>query len=150
MSLRDLGVRVPQTAEPDLTARSAAQQMEKQGVGCLVVVDGGKPIGVVTDRDLALYVLVGKRDPGLIRVGEIAARRPVTISDSASIGDAARTLRRHGVRRLPVVDEKGTLVGLVSGDDLLRALATEVGDLAEALRRQLSKATQAEQAPPAP
>lgn len=146
MSIRDLGTRMPQTAAPDLTARAAAQQMEKQGIGCLVVVDGKKPIGVVTDRDLALYVLVGKHDAGLVRVREIAARRPATISDSASLADAARMLRKHGVRRLPVVDAKGELVGLVSADDLLRTLATEVGELAETLRRQLSAAPQAQPA----
>lgn len=150
MSIRDFVVRMPETVGPDVTVRAAAQQMEKQGIGCLVVVDGKKPIGVVTDRDLALYVLVGMRDPGLVRVREIAAHRPVTLADTASLRDAARTLRRHGVRRLPVVDEQGELVGLVSSDDLLRALATEVGDLAEVLRRQLSEARRAEQAPPGP
>lgn len=149
MSIRDLGLRMPQTAEANVAARAAAQQMEKQGIGCLVVVEGRKPIGVVTDRDLALFVLVGKHDAGLVRVGEIASRRPVTLPDSASVRDAARALRSHGVRRLPVVDAKGELVGLVSSDDLLRVLATEVGDLAEVLRRQLSGAAQAEQAPPA-
>jgi CBS domain-containing protein len=145
MSIRSLGVRRPQTAEPALSLRAAAQQMKKQGVGCLVVVDGKKPIGVVTDRDLALYVLVGKRDAGLVRVGEVAARPVRTLPETASIADAARMMRSHGLRRLPIVDPNGELVGVISQDDLLRALATEAADLAEALRRQLS----AEQAPSA-
>jgi CBS domain-containing protein len=145
MSIRNLAIRRPQTAEATLSVRAAAQQMQKQGIGCLVVVEGKKPIGVVTDRDLALYVLVGKRDAGLVRVGDVAARPVRTIPETASIADAAQMMRSHGLRRLPIVDSNGELVGLLSQDDLLRALATEVADLAQALRRQLS----AEQAPSA-
>jgi len=149
MSIRNLGVRTPQTAELTLSARSAAQQMQKQGIGCLVVVEGKKPIGMVTDRDLALYVLVGKRDAGMVRLGDVAARPALTIPDTASIADAAQMMRRHGLRRLPVVDQKGELVALLSQDDLLRALATEVADLGEVVRRQLSTAPRAEQGPSA-
>jgi CBS domain-containing protein len=88
---------------------------------------------------------VGKRDAGLVRVGEVAARPVRTLPETASIADAARMMRSHGLRRLPIVDPNGELVGVISQDDLLRALATEAADLAEALRRQLS----AEQAPSA-
>jgi CBS domain-containing protein len=138
MSIRNLAVRRAQTAERSLSLRAAAQQMQKQGVGCLVVVDGKRPIGVVTDRDIALHVLVGRRDAGLVHVGEIASRPVRTIRDTASIADAAQSMRRHGLRRLPVVDEQGELMGVLSHDDLLRAVATEVAELSEALRCQLS------------
>jgi CBS domain-containing protein len=138
MSIRNFAVRRPQTAEPSVSLRAAAQQMQKQGVGCLVVVEGKKPIGVVTDRDIALHVLVGRRDAGLVQVGEIASRPVRSIVDTASIADAASSMRRHGLRRLPVVDQKGELVGLLSQDDLLRAVATEVAELGEALRCQLA------------
>jgi CBS domain-containing protein len=143
MLIRDLAVRRPQTVDPGVTARAAAQQMAKEGIGCLVVVEGKRPIGIVTDRDLALYVLVGKHDAGLVRVREIAAGRSATLPQTATLAEAARLLRRTGLRRMPVVDDEGALVGLVSSDDLLRAVATEVGDLAEALRRQLAAAGQA-------
>jgi CBS domain-containing protein len=93
---------------------------------------------MVTDRDVALYVLVGKRDAGLVEVGEIAKGPPITVSITASLAEATRAMRRHGVRRLPVVDEQGELTGIVALDDLMRTVATEAGDLAEALRRQLS------------
>ncbi|HVP31730.1 MAG TPA: CBS domain-containing protein [Myxococcota bacterium] len=138
MTLRDLVLRTPQTIEPSATARAAAQRMEKDGVGCLVVAHDKKPLGMVTDRDVALYVLVGKRDAGLVEVGEIAKGPPITVPITASLAEATRAMRRHGVRRLPVVDEQGELTGIVALDDLMRTVATEAGDLAEALRRQLS------------
>ncbi len=141
MAIQNLGLRTPQTIEPSETARTAAQRMEKNGIGCLVVVSGKKPVGIVTDRDLALHILAGKRDAGLVRIGEVAARSPVTVTEGASVAEVARTMRKHGVRRLPVVDEQGELVGVAVLDDLLRLVASEIGDLAEALRRQLSGET---------
>jgi CBS domain-containing protein len=122
--------------------------MEKDGIGCLVVVDGKRPLGMVTDRDLVLHVLVEKRDARLVQVGEIAKRSPVWVPDTASLAEVTRAMRTHGVRRVPVVDDEGELVGIVAFDDLLRRVATETGDLAEALRRQLSGESGAEKAQP--
>lgn len=139
MSLQEAGLRRAQTIEPAATARAAAKRMEKEGIGCLVVVDGQRPVGIVTDRDIVLEVLAERRDAGLVQVGEIAARNPVTIPDTASVPDAIALLRRHGVRRLPAVDATGNLAGIVTQDDLLRLLATEIGELAEVLRRQLAE-----------
>jgi len=147
MAIRDLGLRTAQTIEPSATARAAAHRMEKDGIGCLVVVEGKRPVGMVTDRDLVLHVLVEKRDARLVQVGEIAKRSPVTVPATATLAEVTRVMRKHGVRRLPVVDEQGELVGLVALDDLLRRVATESGDLAETLRRQLSGESGAE-APP--
>ncbi|HBZ69174.1 MAG TPA: CBS domain-containing protein [Deltaproteobacteria bacterium] len=147
MAIQDLGLRTPHTIEPLASARVAVERMEKDGIGCLVVVDGKRPVGVVTDRDLVLHVLVGKRDARLVRVGEIAKRSPVTVSATATLAEVTRAMRTHGVRRLPVVDEHGELVGLVALDDLLRRVATEIGDLAEALRHQFSGEIGAASAP---
>ena len=98
---------------------------------------------MVTDRDLVLHVLVEKRDARLVQVGEIAKRSPVTVPATATLAEVTRVMRKHGVRRLPVVDEQGELVGLVALDDLLRRVATESGDLAETLRRQLESGAEA-------
>ncbi len=138
MAIRDLGLRIPQTIESSASAREAAHRMEKDGIGCLVVVEGKRPVGMVTDRDLVLHVLAGKLDARLVQVGNIAKRPPVAVAATATLAEVTRAMRTHGVRRLPVVDEHGELVGLVALDDLLRRVATETGDLAEALRRQLS------------
>ncbi|HVP29838.1 MAG TPA: CBS domain-containing protein [Myxococcota bacterium] len=138
MTLRELGLHEVQTTPPSATVREAAIRMKQEGIGCLIVVEGKRPVGLVTDRDLALSVIGGKRDARTMHVGEIAVLRPVTLPITASVQEATRALRRHALRRLPVVDERGDLVGLVTQDDLLRVIATEVGELAEALRRQLS------------
>ncbi|HME71512.1 MAG TPA: CBS domain-containing protein, partial [Myxococcota bacterium] len=98
MAIRDLGLRTAQTIEPSATARAAAHRMEKDGIGCLVVVEGKRPVGMVTDRDLVLHVLVEKRDARLVQVGEIAKRSPVTVPATATLAEVTRVMRKHGVR----------------------------------------------------
>lgn len=130
--------RVPQTVAAHETVRAAAQLMERESIGCVVLVDEDRPIGMLTDRDIALRILGGRLDPSLVCVGELARRPPISVSDKASLGEAVRIMRRHRVRRVLVVDSAGNLVGLLSVDDVLRLLSTEVAELAEALRKQLS------------
>lgn len=135
--------RAAHTVAPEETARAAAQRMEKEGVGCLVVVADQRPVGILTDRDLALRLLREKLDPGAVRVRELMHAPVITIPENEPVDVALRTLRAAAVRRLPVVDAEGKLAGIVAIDDLLRLVTTELGDLAEALRRQLSAATRA-------
>jgi len=135
--------RTAHTASPEDTARAAAQRMEKEGIGCLVVVEDERPVGILTDRDLALRLLREKLDAGAVRVRELMRAPVVTICGEESLEVALRTLRTAAVRRLPVVDAEGKLVGILTADDLLRLVATELGDLAETLRVQLSAATRA-------
>ena len=99
----------------------------------MVVKDGG-PIGIVTDRDLMLGMLCSRLDPGAVRVAEVASRPLVTIEQEASVREAIQMIRRHAVRRLPVVDEKEQLVGIVAVDDLLSLIAGEPSGLAVAVR----------------
>jgi CBS domain-containing protein len=110
--------------------------MKNEGLGSLAVVAGGRPTGIVTDRDLVLETLGERLDPGSVRVDEIASRTLVTIEQDAPVREAVRMIRRHAVRRLPVVDEKGQLVGIVAADDLLSLAAAELGGLAVAVRAQ--------------
>jgi CBS domain-containing protein len=117
--------------------------MEKEGVGCLVVVEDQRPLGILTDRDLALRLLREKLDPGAVRVRELMHAPAVTIAEDEPLDVALRTLRAAAVRRLPVVDAEGKLAGIVTVDDLLRVVTTELGDLAEALRMQLAAALRA-------
>jgi CBS domain-containing protein len=142
MQARDLCTRKPQTIDPDASVREAAKRMEREKVGCLVVTEDGTPVGMLTDRDAALTVLVGRLDAGTTRVRDVM-NRPVQIVDGgASLDLALSILRSSRMRRLPVV-EGGALIGLLAMDDVIRLLATEVGELAEALRRQLASATSA-------
>jgi CBS domain-containing protein len=110
--------------------------MKQEGLGTLAVVADGRPVGIVTDRDLVLETLGKQLDPGAVRVEEIALRSLVTIDQDAPVREAARMIRRHAVRRLLVVDDKGQLVGIVAVDDLLSLAAAELGGLAVAVRAQ--------------
>jgi CBS domain-containing protein len=137
-SLESLATKIIVTAMPDTTAAHAAQLMRAHHVGSLIVVDpaadNGKPVGIVTDRDLVLAVMAEEMDASLFTVGDIMSTDLVTAPGSADLIDATHTLRRHRVRRLIVLDDAGRVIGLVALEDLLEALAREFGDLVQALR----------------
>lgn len=121
----------------DRTVREAAVLMDHENVGCLVVVEGGEPIGILTDRDVALDVLRSKRDPDALRVDEIMRRPVVTIPEDAPLRGAIDRMRSEGVRRLPVVDAQGRVTGIITSDDLAVLLGRELGQLAGPIAAQL-------------
>jgi CBS domain-containing protein len=118
------------------TVRTAAQRMRDEGLGSLAVVVEGRPVGIVTDRDLVLETLGHRLDPGCVKVEEIASKPLVSIDQNAPVREAVRIIRRHAIRRLPVVDDDGELVGIVAADDLFSLAAAELGGLATAVRSQ--------------
>ena len=104
----------------------AARRMRDQGVGTLVVVDEvGRPVGLLTDRDLAVRVLADAADPRAVSVGDVMTRNPRTVSEGTPIESALALMASGAFRRLPVVNEDGRLVGILSLDDLLGLLAEE-------------------------
>lgn len=147
MSLTPL-CRHPLVAIDDTaTLAEASRMMREQHVGALVVVarqDGPQAhvLGLVTDRDLVVEVLARELPPERIHVGALVGGEPVVVAARASLGEAARAMRDAGVRRLLVVNEEHALVGLVSVDDLLEAMAAELTELAQALRSGQLRETQ--------
>jgi CBS domain-containing protein len=128
------------TASPDTTVREAAHRMLSRKVGALVVVDGGgTPVGILTDRDITVQVVAQGADPTTVRVGTLIRRKPIVIRDDAGILDATRLLSRRGIRRLPVVNRAGKLVGILSLDDLLMLLGSELGHIASTLASELGR-----------
>lgn len=129
------------TVAPDTTVQEAAHRMATRNVGALVVVDAERrPRGVVTDRDIAVKVVAAGRDPAVVRVAQLVQRRAVVIAGDAGVFDAVRLMSRRGVRRLPVVDGGGKLLGIISLDDLLILLGSEMGHIASALASELGRA----------
>jgi CBS domain-containing protein len=124
------------TVEPKASLRTAAGLMRERHVGALLVVEGSRPVGIVTDRDIVVAVIAvpGARPEG-IRVCDVMPQRLVTARDSDGVFEALQKMAHDGVRRLPVVDAQGNLVGIVTSDDILRALATELASFAAALQR---------------
>jgi CBS domain-containing protein len=125
-------------ASDELT--TAATIMRDRHVGYLVVIevrDGAPhPIGVLTDRDIVVCVVARQTDPATLRVGDVMTPHPVVVNDNASVEDAIAAMRRIGVRRLPVVGARGQLVGVLSMDDLLRAIAGKLTDMADAIHHE--------------
>jgi CBS domain-containing protein len=115
----------------DETLRVAAERMAKEGVGMLVVVDGDRPVAVLTDRDVALC----RR--GEARVAEAMSGPVVSIRANDSLADAVATFGRRGVRRMPVLDGEGRLAGLLSADDVLRLVAGELYGLGAVAAAQM-------------
>ena len=125
------------TVGPEESLAKAARLMEQENVGAVVVVKQHRPVGIITDRDLALAICLhgaAPRDPVQKRM-----MSPVdTIREDQGIYDATRKMMELAVRRLPVVDEDGQLVGIVSIDDLLSLLSRELRNVAEGVRAEVA------------
>lgn len=110
--------------------------MREHRVGALIVVDeGDRPVGLVTDRDLVLRVLKEGKDPETTPLEGLMSQPVITVNRNASLLEATGLIRRHLVRRLPIVDEAGRSCGMITADDLLFELANELKCLAEVERR---------------
>jgi CBS domain-containing protein len=124
----------------DLT--TAAQLMREKHVGYLIVVEPGpqegtmKPVGVITDRDMVVSVLARDVDPRTLRVGEVMTQKPVVVSEADSVQHAIQEMRRIGVRRIPVIGDRGELAGVLSLDEIIDQLAVELEDVAGSLRSE--------------
>jgi CBS domain-containing protein len=139
--VRDICTKVVVTVSPEATVHEAAHRMWTRKVGALVVTgDTGKPVGILTDRDIVVRVVALGKDPAKVQVGSVLRRNLTVIREDQGILDATKILSRRGVRRLPVVDAKGKLVGIVALDDLLRLLGSEMGHIASALASELGRA----------
>jgi CBS domain-containing protein len=118
--IRELMTESPRTVRSDATVVEAARVMSNDDVGLVPVVDGDRLVGTVTDRDIAIRVVAEERDPGSTTVREIASTDLVTIDPEQELGEALRLMAQHQVRRLPVVEEDGRLVGIVAQADVAR------------------------------
>jgi CBS domain-containing protein len=129
------------TASAQMTVDEAARTMRSKNVGALVVVNAGRPVGMLTDRDVAVEVVAKGMDPDTVRVGDVMGKKPVTIREDLGILDAAKVFAKTGVRRLPVVTKSGVLVGIIAVDDLIMLLGNEMGHVAGALSAGLRRAS---------
>lgn len=117
----------------------AARLMRELHAGSVVAVettDAPRPLGILTDRDLVVEVMAKGRDPTRVTVGEVMSTDLVSAEESEPEWQALARMRMRGVRRLPVVDARGMLVGIMSLDDLLEFVGEEVSDLVKAIKRE--------------
>lgn len=122
---------------------TAAKLMREHHVGALVVVDETQDLrtvaGLLTDRDIVISVIAPELAPETLSVGEVMSAKPVTATEDASLLDVMRSMRAHGVRRIPVVTDQQALVGLVALDDILEVLAQELGLLAATIGKGIQR-----------
>ncbi len=124
MDIEPLVTRAALTVEEGDSLRDAAVWMMERGVGSAVVLTGGKPSGIITDRD-ALRVIARGVDPQAVTVGDCVMRSLRTVTPSLDLLEAARIMRDKGFRHLVVVDEQGDLFGVFSMRDLVVGLLQE-------------------------
>jgi len=127
----------------DTTVHEAAKLMRQHHVGDVVVVEERKgvrvPVGIVTDRDLVVEIMAPDLVQMVITVGDIMGSDLATVKDSTGIYEAIQYMRGEGVRRLPVVDGKGGLIGILTLDDLLELLAEELLELSKLVKHEQKK-----------
>lgn len=128
------------TVRRDATVLHAAVLMRQYHVGDVVVIEDHKgksvPIGLVTDRDIVIDLVATELDCKVITTGDIMATNLTVIKESAGIFEAIKLMTTKGVRRLPVVDDGGGLIGIITLDDLLLLLAKEFGALTKLVSRE--------------
>lgn len=137
MPIQSLLRRPVCTLPPEASCQEAAQLMRDEDVGCVVVSQDDRPLGIATDRDLVVRVMAAGRDPAKTRLRDVMSGEPVFLASVRGLDQVVATMRQQRVRRIPIVDADGRLEGVVALDDLLLLLAGQLGDLAEAIRGEL-------------
>lgn len=138
MKAGDLCVREVRTAKPRDRVLEAARAMERQGVGTLVVVDAvDRPLGILTDRDVALRCVLGARHPERTHVEDVMSGPVAWVHESAALEAALAEMARLRVRRLAVIDERERLVGVLALDDVLCTTFDEDSAIGRVLRATL-------------
>jgi CBS domain-containing protein len=118
--IREIMTSNPSTVELDKTVVDAARIMKQEDAGVVPVTQNGRLTGMVTDRDIAIRVVAEGKDPKSTAVREVASSNLVTIDPEQDLDEALRLMAQHQVRRLPVVEEDGRLVGVVAQADVAR------------------------------
>jgi CBS domain-containing protein len=134
--VRHVMTESPKTLGSAMSAEDAAGLMAQYDVGVIPVVDDGRMVGLVTDRDLVVRVLASRADPAEVRLDSILTKDPVSASPDMRLGQARELMQRHRVRRLPVM-KADRLVGIVSLGDLAVADPSRraIGETLEAISR---------------
>jgi CBS domain-containing protein len=143
MKLKELCVLDVACCHKATTITEAARLMRQHHTGDLVVVDESEgtkePVGVVTDRDIVMEVIAKGHDPERTLVSAVMGSPVVVASGSENIATAIERMRTHGVRRLPIVDDSGTVFGIITLDDLYRALAEHTAALAAIVTKEQTR-----------
>ena len=129
------------TVDRAIDIAAAASVMRDNHIGYLIVTDalsgGSAPVGVITDRDIVVRVLAKDVDPHTLTVGDVMTPEPLTAAEDDGIGETLHRMRRLGARRVPVVGARGQVSGVLSIDDVVDHLVSQLSDVAGSVRNEL-------------
>ena len=121
----------------------AVKLMRTNHSGDVVVIeqqqDQPKPIGILTDRDIVMKLLARDVPLSAVVIGDVMSTEVVTVNEQTSLMDAVKTMRQKGIRRLPVVNKQGALVGILTVDDILELLAEQLNDIIGLLAKEFKR-----------
>lgn len=126
----------PRAVTPETTVSEAAQLMKNDDIGSLPIIDGEQLAGMVTDRDIVIRAIAEGKDPRGMPVREVASRELVTVRADEELSSALQLMASQQVRRLPVVDDDGRLVGILAQADVaVEAKEKAVGEMVEEISK---------------
>ncbi len=131
--VRDIMMRNVKTVRPDDSVWEAVSKMNKFHIGSVIVTNNGRPIGIITERNILERIVEPRLDPSTVRAKEIMSSPVVTIDPNVAVEEAAKIMARKHIKKLPIV-EGGKVVGVVSTSDIVRTSPTQLGILEELLR----------------
>jgi len=137
-SCQEVMTKNPATCEPQSFVTDAAKLMDSEGVGAIPVCENGKLEGILTDRDIAVRVVAGGRDPRETRIADVMTRDPDCVKADEPIDRALEVMESRQVRRIPVIDAGGKLVGIIAQADIATRLGDDhaTGEVVEAISKE--------------
>lgn len=134
MKVKDMMHKGAEFVAPNAKLQAIAKKMRDLDIGALPVCEAGKTVGMITDRDIAIRALASGKDIAAVEARDIMSRNVVFCRDNEEVEDALRIMESQKIRRLPVMNEDGTLVGMVSLGDVSHALSRALtGEITKAV-----------------
>ena len=137
MSLGNLCRREVVVVNQGTPIKEAVKFMEEKNIGSVIVVGGGKPLGIATDRDILLRVVNKGLDPEKSSVDDVMTKEIVTLKEGMGLFEALEQVKGKGIRRFPIVDASGNLKGIMTLDDIIYLLGKEMADVASIIESPL-------------
>jgi len=131
--VRDIMARNVKTVRTDDTVLEAVSKMNKFRIGSVIVTNNGRPVGIITERNILQRIVEPGLDPAVVRAKDIMSSPLITVDPNAAVEEAAQIMARKQIKKLPVV-ENDRVVGIISTSDIVRTSPTQLGILEELLR----------------
>ena len=135
MPLKELGPDEVLTAPPDSTLEDVTEELESAGIGSMVITEDDDPVGIITDRDIALEIHKHD-DVGSVSVADVMTENPAVLREDEDPIEISRAIKEHNVRRFPIVDDSGSLTGIVTLDDLVATIGEQLENVADTIAVQ--------------